>query len=240
MRLDDLLVVMRDEGVNYGDELAADMFGSGTVSSWEQHVADIYDVDRLRKAVPLGLERSMAETDAEAMAAFFETELGARIISLEISAREAMTDDEIEQAARMAFQSGVRAEDPKIDPIRAYVEANNLVEANVEGALNSSFQFYRGLIQGGALDQSEDDVLNEIWSTEGFTYNDTEEWVYGFLMLAYGPLAEDELETYTEISKSQAGQALNHALFVAFNGMYDDISYAMGLAAARHLSGHDL
>ncbi len=240
MRLDELLQVMRNEGVTYGDELASDMFANGGSGSWGAQVSDIYDIDRMRRSVTQGLERSIAEDDAARMTAFFETELGARIIGLEISAREAMTDSEIEQAARAAFHTGVRAEDPKIDPIREYVEVNNLVEANVEGAMNSSYQFYRGLIQGGALDQTEEDILSEIWSTEGFTYNDTEEWVYGFLMLAYGPLAKEELETYTEISKSDAGQALNRSLFVAFNGMYDDISYAMGLAAAHHLSGQDL
>jgi hypothetical protein len=35
---------------------------------------------------------------------------------------------------------------------RDFIEANDLVERNVSGALNSNFAFYRGLSDGGAFE----------------------------------------------------------------------------------------
>mgnify|MGYP001487454765 CR=1 FL=1 len=40
--------------------------------------------------------------------------------------------------------------------------------------------------------------------------------------------------------RNQAGAALNRALFAGFNDMYNEISYAMGLAAARQMAETDL
>jgi hypothetical protein len=120
------------------------------------------------------------------------------------------------------------------------VEANDLVEANVAGALNASFHFYRGLVEGGAFSMSESDILNEVWGQEEDTRQDTREWLYGFLLLAYRKMADPALETYIDLSASEQGRRLNIALFAGFNRMYDEISYALGLAAAREMQGQDL
>ena len=47
----------------------------------------------------------------------------------------------------------------------------------------------------------------------------TTEWVYSFLLLAYEPLEDADLETYIAFSETGAGQDLNAAMFAAFDGM---------------------
>jgi hypothetical protein len=59
-------------------------------------------------------------------------------------------------------------------------------------------------------------------------------------MLAYGPLSSEVLGDYIDLSQTEAGKAMNRALFEGFDIMYEDISYALGLAVARQMQGQDL
>jgi len=105
-----------------------------------------------------------------------------------------------------------------------FVKAGDLLEANVVGALNSNIQFYHGLVDGGAFELSEDQILSDVWGQEKETRMETRDWLYGFLIMAYAPLEPGVLEAYTELSRTEAGAALNAALFDGFDSMYNDIS----------------
>jgi hypothetical protein len=151
-----------------------------------------------------------------------------------------MVDDGVEAAARDAYAMAKADDTALLSRVERFVEANDLVEANVEGALNASFQFYRGLVDGGAFEMSEADILADVWAQEDATRADTREWLLGFLLLAYGPLEKAALDDYIALSRSEAGQALNRALFAGFNRMFDEVSYALGLAAARQMQAQEL
>ncbi|SDY29487.1 hypothetical protein [Citreimonas salinaria] len=241
LRLDDLLGVMRLEGLAYGQELGSDLFGAPPGPSWAGLLDEIYDTDRMESLVEA---RFTAAIDPDAIAPlvrYFDGEDGREIVSLEIAAREAMIDDAVEEAARERYRELAAEDDsPRLERVERFVEAGDLVEANVAGALNASLRFYSGLADGGAIDMSEDEILREVWSTEEETRADTREWVYGFLLLAYRPLEPEVLEAYVDLAEADAGRALNAALFEAFNAMYDDISYALGLAAAREMTVQEL
>ena len=60
------------------------------------------------------------------------------------------------------------------------------------------------------------------------------------MLMAYTPLKQDQLEDYVALSATEEGRLMNRALFEGFNTMYDSISYALGLAAAREMQGEDL
>ena len=38
---------------------------------------------------------------------------------------------------------------------------------------------------------------------------DTTAWLYGYMLLAYSPLSDDELATYVAFAQTEAGQSLN-------------------------------
>ncbi|NVK60443.1 MAG: hypothetical protein HWE37_10270, partial [Rhodobacteraceae bacterium] len=101
-------------------------------------------------------------------------------------------------------------------------------------------RFYLGLVDGGALEMSERDIADEVWSQEPETRADTREWLYGYLLMSYGPIADKDLEDYVALSSTEEGKAMNRALFDGFNAMYDEISYALGLAAAQQMMAQDL
>jgi hypothetical protein len=99
-----------------------------------------------------------------------------------------------------------------------------------------------GLIDGGAMPAgiTAESALQEVWAQEEDIRADTTEWVYSFLMMAYQPLTDAELETYIDFTQTEAGKDLTNALFVSFNGMFDDISRALGLASSRFMTTQEL
>ncbi|MBN9886572.1 DUF2059 domain-containing protein [Salipiger abyssi] len=235
-----IVQIMREEGMDYGREMAADLLPGGVTPAWEESVSTIYDTDVMEDIVRSQFAESFGETDATPLLNFFTGETGSRIVEVELSARRAMVDDDVEAAAREAFRGLDGSSDPRLAMITEFVQENDLVEANVVGALNASYQFYLGLTNGGALEMTEREILTEVWSQEAETRADTREWLYGFLLMALGPVAQEDLETYVALSVSPEGRAMNRALFAGFNAMYDEISYALGLASAEQMMAQEL
>ncbi|MDA7429802.1 DUF2059 domain-containing protein [Primorskyibacter aestuariivivens] len=246
LSLPQTIEVMRKEGLSYGAELGADMLMSGPNSGWSATVERIYDTERMEETVRAGVAAAWEEGqgDLETLTAFFADDAGQRVVQLEISARDAMSETGIEEAARLAWR--VEADkpedeqDPRLELIAEFVESNDLIEANVVGAMNSSYAFYLGLVEGGAFEMTEEDILREVWSTEAENREDTREWLFGYMMMSYRPLEVEALAAYVDMAKSEDGRALNRALFAGFDRMYSDISYALGLALAQQMTAQDL
>ena len=235
-----IVEIMREEGIAYGQEMAGNLVPGGPNASWETALRTIYDADAMAAMVRAGFAESFGDTDPAPLMAYFASPEGEKVVGLELSAREAMIDDAVEAAARDAFRELDGGDHPRLALIDRFVESNDLLESNVVGALNASYEFYAGLADGGAIEMNESEILSEVWSQEPETRADSREWLYGYLLMAYGPLSDKELEGYVDLSATPEGRAMNRALFAGFNGMYDRISYALGLAAARQMKSQDL
>ncbi|WP_245776285.1 DUF2059 domain-containing protein [Thalassovita taeanensis] len=235
-----VFVVMREEGLAYGEDLAADMLPGGSGPAWKGLVSRIYDPVKMEQVVRTAFESSFGATDTASLIAFFDSETGRRIVQLEIEARHTVLDKVVEEAARERFRSADVPYEPHLAAIAAYIGANDLVEYNVVGALNANYMFFRGLTQGGAMDMTEEDILRDVWAQEDETREDTREWLFAYLMLAYEPLSAAQIRSYAELSLTPEGKALNHALFAGFDRMYGDISLTLGLALAQQMEGEAL
>lgn len=242
MGLPEIVEIMRQDGLDYGETIERDLFPGRGGQGWRAAVSRIYDADDMNETMQRRLASELEGVDAEPLLEFFESDLGRRIVGLEISARRAMTDSEIEEAAKVAA-SDLRVEDPdRFGLLEDFAEANDLVESNVMGAMNSNFAFYSGLSEGEAFGDAltESEILADVWDQEQEIRADTEEWVYSFLALAYDPLADEEVEAYTALSKTDEGQALNRALFGAFDELFVSISRRLGFGAAGFMVGQDI
>lgn len=242
LRISEVLGIMQTEGVAYGEEVGDALLGERAGRSWSATVEEIYDEARMSA---LFFDRFEAELSQSALAPlidYFEGDSGARIIALEVSARRALLDDEVDEAARLRLEDLRADDDPLLDQIAGFVRANDLLEENVAGALNSTFGFYMGLIESGApgFDMSEREVLAEVWAQEDEIRADLDEWLYSFLALAYHPLDRAELDEYIDLSRSEAGRALNSALFAAFHEMFETLSHELGREAGRVLAARDI
>ncbi|WP_050930395.1 DUF2059 domain-containing protein [Aestuariivita boseongensis] len=240
LKLGEVVDILHDEGMVYADTIEADMLPNGGGAFWTQTIARLYDRGAMTRALTDTLESDMSDAQIADSIAFFDTDQGQSILSFENAARAAMSDPEIEQIARAAY-ADLRADgDDRLDQIDRFVEANDLIERNVAGALSSQYQFFRGLADGGAFNMTDEDILADVYGQEPEIRTDTEEWLFGFLLMAYQPLSDEAMEAYIAFSGTDGGKALNAALFEGFERMYRDISFGLGLAASRAMTGSDL
>lgn len=244
LRIDDVMEVMRAEGLDYGADLQPELFPGSGAARWLGLVAEIYEPDAMLQRFEAVFGPEMAAEPAALTASldFFASEQGQRIVELELAARKALLDEAVEEAARAQAAEMRRDDDPRVGMITRFAEANDLIERNVAGALNANLAFYRGMVAGGAFDGglSEGEILADVWSQEAEVRRETEEWLFPFLAMAYQPLSDDDLRAYLAFSETPPGQVLNAALFAGFDAMFEVISQDLGLAAARMMSSEDL
>ena len=239
-----MLEVLKQEGLHAAADLDADMLDGQGGAVWLAKVGAVYDVGRMRQIFDRAMLGNLG-SDPEALAgieAFFATDLGHRVMALELEARRMLLDDTAEAAAKQAFVGVKSAGGARLRGLADFTEVNDLIESNVMGALNANLAFYRGLGREGVFDggMTEDQMLAEVWSAEAAMRAETEDWLYPFLNLAYQPLTEAELRAYVEFSRTDAGQRLNRAMFGAFDQIFAVISYDLGRALGRQMQGEDL
>ncbi|MEO9862403.1 MAG: hypothetical protein ABJO29_08100 [Yoonia sp.] len=242
MDLDAIVSIMREEGLEYGEQIAEDLFPDRTSSDWPETVSQIYDYDTMRDGLEMQFGAALGDVDIDSLIAFFEGEVGQTVVGLEVAARRALMDEDIEEASKEAAAIAIADETPRFSLVEEFVETNDLVETNVVGALNANYAFYLGLLDGGAFGQdlTEEQILTDVWNQETEIRKNTYEWVYSYLLMAYQPLSDAELQAYIDFSETEDGQALNTALFVAFDEMFEGISRALGLASSQYMAGQDL
>jgi hypothetical protein len=240
----DLLEVMREEGLDYGRTLETEMFEGRGGAKWQATVSLIYDPARLLSEFNQAMEAELGSEPGllSEMQAFFAAPTGARALKLELEARRALLDDAVEEAAKIMAEDMAAQNSPRWVAIQKFATTNDLIESNVSGALNANLAFYRGLAEGGAMEDrpTEQDMLASVWSQEEQIRQDTEDWLYPYLTLAYQPLSDAEMNEYQTFSETPAGQRLNAALFYAFNKIFDQVSYDLGRAASRQMQGEDI
>ncbi len=239
-----MMEVMRDEGLVSGVQLAKDMLPDAGDARWSAIIDGIYDRDAMIAVFTTRFAAELADDPdtVAAATAFFASDLGQRIVTLEIEARRAMLDDAVTEAAKVLAQDMFAEEDPRIALLQDFAEAADLIELNVTGGLNGNYAFMRGMADAGgpAAQMTDDEMLSDVWGGERRVRAQTTEWLYSYFALAYQPLNDDELLEYADFWRTPAGKKTNAALFAAFNEMFTGISSQLGRATARQLQGDDI
>jgi hypothetical protein len=240
--LPEIVAVMREEGIEYGETIARDMFPSGMTPRWAERVSRIYDADTMVAEMRAAFVAALDGEDVAPMLDFYRSDLGQRIVTLEIGAREAMLDPTLDAASKTFAAEEAQADSPRYRLITEFITANDLIEANVVGGLNSNYAFVDALVSGGATlpGVTADDLLADVWAQEDEIRASTTEWVYAFLLLAYAPLTDAELTELTAFSQTPEGQTLTAALFTAFDQMFMRVSRDLGAAASGFIISQDL
>lgn len=242
MGLPEIIDVMQQEGLTYGETIARDMFPSGMSPRWADAVAQVYDTDRMIAEMRAGFAAALQGKDIDQMLAFYNTDLGQRIVMHEIAAREAMLDPALEAASKEMAAEAAMADTRRHQLIVEFITVNDLVEANVVGGLNSNYAFVSGLLSGGGTlpGMTEDTLLDDVWAQEPDIRATTTEWLQAFLMLAYEPLTDDELAELISYTATPVGQDLTRALFAAFDTVFERVSRDLGSAASGFIISQEL
>jgi hypothetical protein len=240
LRIDEVTRIMQQEGMSYAQTLNEDMLDGQGGGFWATQVAQIYAQPRMAETVRQGLAQGLTPDQIDTAIAFLKTDIGQTLIELENAARAAMQDEAVETAAKERCGEPLEGDLPHLAVIERFVDQADLIERNVSGALSSNFRFYTGLADGGLTDQSEADILAQVYAQEPDVRSDTETWLCGFLLLAYRTVPVDDVNAYVDFYDTAAGRALNAALFDGYETMYRDISYALGRAVALNAVGDDI
>jgi hypothetical protein len=246
LQMDTTLAIMQQEAVANAMDIAPALLGAGDHSAWRSTITQIFDPKSARDLFDAGLGTStLSAQDVAQVIAFFQSPLGAQILTLENQARSQLLDQATEAAAQENWQalqnSPLPAQAVRVQALRDIVRLNDLLSANVAAALNGNLAFYEGLSQAGALaGMTPADMLADVMAQEEQLRADTEDWLFPFLALAYAPLSADDLQAYLAFTQTPAAKALNSALFAAFDAMGSAQSRAMGLAAGQLMAGQDI
>ena len=236
----EIVEIMRVEGMAYATELNKEMLNGQGGAFFASQATRIYDPVRMTEQIRGALENDMDAQAVEKATAFFSSDAGMRIVSLELAARRAMMDGAVEEAARSAFEQRADQRDPRVALVRDFMRENDLLDRNVSGAMSANFQFYLGLSDGRLLQQSDEAILADVYSQEQEIREDTDGWLNGYLLMAYQPLEVAEMEAYIAFSQTLSGKRLNAALFEGFEAAFRDISYGLGRAVALSAAGSDI
>ncbi|MEM1373084.1 MAG: DUF2059 domain-containing protein [Pseudomonadota bacterium] len=241
MKMDDAVDILVEEGRLSALELEDSMFPGRGGDVWVDEVARIYAPAPRRAELRAVMEPLLAETDLDPLLAFMESEIGQRIMTLEISARRAFMDPDMEALANDAFTDAEETRPRLYEQVIAFTEVNELVEANVEGAFRSNAAFAFGAHEAGAFAElTVDELITQMWAGEDVVRADIESWLFAYQMTAYAPLEAEELAAYIALSETEEGQALNAAIMGGFDALFADLSYDLGLAAGRFMAQQDL
>ena len=240
LNLREAAAILRDEGQAHAETLNRDMLGGQGGPGFQAQLSQIYDVERMVETVRRSLAEGLTAEEMEAATTFFASDLGTRIIDFETEARAAISNPVVDAAARERHVLSHEEDRDKLPQITRLIEAGDMIDRNVSTTLNSNYQFLRGLSDGGAIDDSEADLLASVASELDAVTEDTRGWLYAYMLLAYHPLDAAELSRYADFAETQAGRALNGALFNGFGRAYEDISYALGRAVALNMTAEEL
>ncbi|WP_405405535.1 hypothetical protein [Paracoccus sp. Ld10] len=240
-----LMPILQEEALTE----AARMEGEGLIAGgglpWARVVGRIHDVSRMEALFRSGVRDAAARMDpllVDRALSFHGSGLGRRVIRLEGSARRALLEDGVEDQARADFARALRDHDPRAEKIVQLIDGADLIAPNVAGGLNAAIAFSRGYAEGGGFDMAPDSqqLMAEAWAQRDQIEAEATAWLQGFLMLAYGPLSDDELSDYSLHAASPEGQALSQLLFAGFDRVFGQTSYDMGMAAALRGQGQQL
>lgn len=241
------LEIMRQEGKTLAIDVADQYLAGRASNGWTRDIDTIYDPSSMDQMMREGMFDDLEGAQTAPMLAFFEAELGRRIVSLEMSARRAFLDPDTESAARERVRNLDEPDTGKsglgqgrLDLIDEFIAANDLVDYNSSGSMNTNVAFLKGLAQAEVFEMSEQDILDRVWNESEAGRLDTKEWLRAYLATAYQPLTDAEIRAYINFSRTDAGQRLNRALFAGFGEMYSSQYYALGLAVAKQLGAQDI
>lgn len=237
MQLDQVMEILADEGQDHRRELDETLLDNAGGAFFQAQVEDIYDPIWMREQIKMAFDQGLTDAQLEQATVFFESDLGQTIVALENSARQAISDDAIEEMARDAYEKTAR-DTVLFELVEEYIQVNNLVEQNVHGSLSADYNFFRGLDSESRSDENE--LLAELLARQDSMTAETTIWLYSFLLMAYRPLDEAQMRENIAFSRTETGRALNEALFDGFDHVFDSISFRLGEAVAQVLNGSDL
>ncbi|MDG1738208.1 MAG: hypothetical protein P8L68_18095 [Paracoccaceae bacterium] len=233
VRLDEMIEVVRAEGLSDNQNIPMEFFGSSFGGAWTDTLDEIFDETVLSSQIEEEFLSSFGDAPRDEILEFLESDAWQIAVGYELKGRVAMLDPKVEAAAIETYWQTFEKNNRRMQDLTALIEAGDLINTNVVGAMNSMYEFNLGIVsEGFDLGMSEEDILVQIWSEEDNLRYEISEWIYSFLLLAYDPLDTDLLQAQIAFFETPEGKRFNRALIESFDRVYGGISFNLGAAIA--------
>lgn len=224
-----LIAAFASEGVENSATLNDTFLNGQGGSVWAETARRLYDPGRLEEEIRAAFAEILETDVTEQALLFFESDQGSRIIELEVQARNALLNPELEAAAKAAPSANS-------DAITAFLEVRDLIRRNTDAAIGAQQAFFAGMAATAPDIAQPPDTEGQ----RAMVRIETERWLRGYYALAQSPLSADDVAVYTAFWETDVARAVDDALFAAFAESYATLSFGMGQAAGRLLPQNDL
>lgn len=243
LQIDLLLATMSVEAVG---ELVISLDpegGQGDSGALRINLERIYDPERLSRLMTQALSREIATKDPRIIhkaLRFYDSPLGRRIVGLEISARRALLEPDQAAAADEALAVAQERDDPRLEQIERLMALTDIVETGVVTGLNGNIQTTRGLF--AAIGERPDPGIETADAAiiEQQLRADISQWVPRLLLLAYGPIGDDDLDLLIAQIQTPEAQILSDCLDRAFDAVFMRLSFEVGIISGAALGGEEI
>lgn len=229
MGIPDLISAFVTEGASAGQSIDEGYLNGQGGDIWADTVRRVYDPARIEAELRTVMSAQLAPDVAEQALLFFESDLGERVIALEVQARQAFLDKTVEEAAKSSPSA-------RGDAVTDYLASRDLIERNTDVAVAAQAAFLHGMSESSGREAEALDMHQ----LRARILVDTERWLRGFNALAQSAMKDDDIAVYTAFWETEVGVAVDDALFHAFGQSYTTLSYALGQAAGRLLPQNEL
>jgi hypothetical protein len=196
---------------------------------WAETVRKLYDPVRLEEELRSGLVQELDPEVARTALLFLESDLGQRIVALELQGREAMLDSDVKE---MAEAAGALAGPQVTD----FIALRNLTERNTDAAIAAQTAFFEGMAATITSAFAPPDIEEQ----RPNIMQDTRIWLTGYYALVQSALSDSDIETYTDFWRTEVGATLDDTLFEVFGQSYIALSYGLGQAVGRLIPPSEL
>ncbi|WP_299741561.1 DUF2059 domain-containing protein [uncultured Tateyamaria sp.] len=229
MGVPELIGAFVTEGLEAGQSIDEAFLNGQGGDVWADTVQRLYDPSRMETELRTIMAEHLEPEAAAQALLFFESELGERIIALEVQARQTFLDDSVEDAAKASPAA-------RGDKVTDYLVSRDLIERNTDVAVAAQAAFLEGLSDSSG----RNDETPDMDQLRARILVDTESWLRGYNALAQSAMTDDEIAIYTAFWETDVGMAVDDALFLAFGQSYTTLSYGLGQAAGRLLPQNEL
>jgi hypothetical protein len=243
LQLNEMLDIMIEEELAFGEDLRADMLPDMSKTRWQRDLRVKISAGELRTIFTDAFTRTLDGMEAPLktqVVTFGADPLVVKAIDLEVKARRLLLDADVENAA---YDHAVKSEKTsRFKAISTYINALDLVETNVAGSLNSNLVFYREMVMGGAFpyEVSEQQMVSDVAGEADAMRQEIGEWLTAYLNMAYAPMSDAEFERFSTLATSDAGRAFYHAADRGYDAVFSYNSKVLGAMIAGHIAGEAL
>ena len=240
LHLDELVDIVSEEGLADANATADAYLQGVTRGGFGASIAKIYDKNSLTSRVKAMFAKALPARSADRIIALSHTHLGREVRQREESSRRAITDPSIEDyVIELVLEAEARGKRrPQL--LRSAIKEMDWVKQNLAGAFEARFAFLEAVSQVEGLQLDQGQIFTLMQSDQEALSKEIEEWLLGYMHMAYSPLSDDELTAYLAFQTSPEGMDLNAALFDTFNKLTTENAQKLGQFTASALSAQDL